>query len=356
MKPVFTPIPHLKRILKRPAIRQITVFGITATSCLFIIFHSKFLPFPYMRNKANAAAVAIPEPPGIRKRNQKCHSDGDGDIYGLGVRIGLYLQWAAGFILRNLGSWERVSRVRTASNILCSSLVVAEVIEIVSGTALSIDYLLSYYLTIALFYAESYNLVYERPDQKDTLVYKLYPDLPLVFQNLYFAAYTLFGVWFWISGIHRTMEASCPEQAAIVFTFDLHDSRWIHAAAAISLLSGLLFFLFFAIHLQELAHKGLVHKHILEPLVWLDGISGSTDHMHRRIPIDFIGNKEHRSLATAVFDCFHYTMIYLTGPLIAITSVERMISVNNLVTPGISGSSGQVIALFTGCVSMGLAI
>jgi hypothetical protein len=43
---------------------------------------------------------------------KECITTGDGDIYGLGVRIGLYLQWAAAFILRLLGSWSRISEVR----------------------------------------------------------------------------------------------------------------------------------------------------------------------------------------------------------------------------------------------------
>ena len=40
-------------------------------------------------------------------------------------------------------------------------------IKIIDGTVLSVDYLISYYLTIALFYAESYNLVSEPGSERN---------------------------------------------------------------------------------------------------------------------------------------------------------------------------------------------
>src|SRR6187402_1398445 len=64
------------------------------------------------------------------QRSDECKTQGDGDLYGIGVRLGIYLQWASGFILRNIGSWELVSRVRTTSNVLCSALALAAAINI----------------------------------------------------------------------------------------------------------------------------------------------------------------------------------------------------------------------------------
>lgn len=51
-----------------------------------------------------------------------------------------------------------MARVQTANNALCAALALAAAINVVDGKALSIDYLISYYLTVILFYSESYNL------------------------------------------------------------------------------------------------------------------------------------------------------------------------------------------------------
>src|SRR5277367_6568043 len=61
-------------------------------------------------------------------RSEICTVVGDSDIYGLGVRVGLYLQWLSGFLLRNIGSWDTVARVRTANNALCAALALAAAI------------------------------------------------------------------------------------------------------------------------------------------------------------------------------------------------------------------------------------
>jgi hypothetical protein len=57
-----------------------------------------------------------------------------------------------------------------------------------------------------------------------------------------------------------------------------------------------------------------------------------------------------------LFHVLHYCFIYLVGPVVGIVSVERMIVANGLTTPGIAGSAGQIIALFTGICSMCLTI
>jgi hypothetical protein len=47
--------------------------------------------------------VASSDGSGPSKR-VNCETMGDGDLYGLGARLGLYLQWASSFILGNLRS------------------------------------------------------------------------------------------------------------------------------------------------------------------------------------------------------------------------------------------------------------
>ncbi|KAH7320716.1 hypothetical protein B0I35DRAFT_198982 [Stachybotrys elegans] len=301
-----------------------------------------------------------------------CVTLGDGDIYGLGVRIGLYLQWASGFILRLLGSWPRVSGIRTTNNILCGALVVAEFIHIIDGSALSIEYLLSYYLTIVLFYAESYNLV-RRIDPEgdrsfaasmgyDTGVYRLYPDFPLIFQNLLFASYTLFGAWFWQSGIDGTRRTTCDDRAAIVFLFALRNPGWTTAATVLASIAGALFALIFFMHLKNLK-KGVISGPELVFARALRVTSGAP------LGPENIGipallrpelPKPRGWSISSIFhflrEVIHFTLINLVGPVVAIVSVERMIQANKLQTPSVRESTGQMIALFTGATSFMVAL
>jgi hypothetical protein len=236
---------------------------------------------------SGVAASSIPRPPPVTwsdgseiTKRVDCETVGDGDLYGLGVRLGLYLQWASGFILRILGSWETVSRVRTVNNALCSALAVAAAANLSGGSALLVDYLLSFYLTVVLFYAESYNLVVERPNQDleyeegREVIYKLYPNIPLIFQNILFASYTLFGAWFWQSGLHKARSPICQEKAAIVLLFDLRNVHWTIAATFLSTVTGAIFASILLIHLLGL-RKGINNGPVLAAAQLMQMVSGS---------------------------------------------------------------------------------
>jgi hypothetical protein len=313
--------------------------------------------------------------------SRSCDTPGDGDIYGLGVRIGLYLQWAAGLILRLLGSWPRISEVRTANNVLCGALALATAINVVNGSALSVDYLLSYYLTIVLFYAESYNLVQssnqEDEDSNDEWgrsekkVYKLYPDFSLIFQNILFALYTLFGAWFWQNGIFTTRSTTCADKAAIIFVFNLRNPKWTAAATALGSIFGAIFVVILLIHLKSL-NKGIMSGPELVFVRTLRYASGlySIGDCFFEIPavllrpgfpthfkLEILGERFRWWLVPlALLRLLHFSLINLVGPVVAIVSVERMITTNGLSTSGITESTGQMIALFTGVCSICIAL
>lgn len=301
-----------------------------------------------------------------------CANLGDGDIYGRGVRIGLYLLWASGFILRLLGSWPRISGIRTTNNILCGALALAEFINIIDGSALSIDYLLSYYLTVVLFYAESYNLVRRSNPEGDRLstanadcdteVYRLYPDFSLIFQNFLFASYTLFGAWFWQIGINSTQRTSCDDTSAIVFLFQLRDRSWTTTATVFASIAGAIFSLIFFIHLKNL-RKGVISGPELVFARTLRTASGALiDPENIQFPALFrprLPTPKGWSISNILHflrKSIHFALINLVGPIIAIVSVERMIQANKLQTPNIRESTGQLIALFTGGTSFMVAL
>jgi hypothetical protein len=286
------------------------------------------------------------------------------------VRIGLYLQWASTFILRNLGSWDRISQARTVTNALCGAIALAAAINVLDGSALAIDYLLSYYLTIVLFYSESYNLVRQWGEDADeeasaflsAVVYRLCADWALIFQNVLFTSYTLFGVWFWQKGYQSARRTSCAERAAIFFLFDFRASEWRTAATSLACIIGVILFIILLLHLRSLK-KGVLSGPELVFFRTFNTLSGYPTElilMSLLRPIFPLYKKE-ENFATApgrfkitgafIFGLFHYFLIHLAGPTVAVISVERIISANHLTTPGITQGTGQMISLLTGATS-----
>ncbi|KAI9769052.1 MAG: hypothetical protein M1839_003816 [Geoglossum umbratile] len=337
-----------------------------------------------------SASYALPTPASklvtptiLSKATAKCETNADNDLYGQGVRIGLYLQWASGFVLRNLESWETRSRVRTVSNTICAAVVLATVVNVLKGSAMSIDYLLSYYLTVVLFYAESYNLeirvdnmsAREPSGRSAVKTLELHADLPLVCQNVIFTAFTLFGAWYWLKGADRTSDPICGAHGALLGIFDIRHDVWTRAAAGLAVIAGLSLFMVFLLHLASL-QDGIKSGPKLVAIYYARAMFfGKGDRSQRRIGGGGYGTWEFKLLLKRLLKpsflhgevqspasyikffghLIHYFLIFLAGPIIAIVSVERMIAANYLVTTSVLGSAGQVIALFSGITSVLLA-
>lgn len=299
--------------------------------------------------------------------NMNCTTEGNGDLYGLGVRIGLYLQWAAGFLLRNWnGSWKTISAVRIVNNAICYAIIITMIIGQAEGSALSLDFLLVYYLTIALFYSESYNLLSKSDAAGNKLGYMLRPDFPLLAQNLLCALASIFGVWFWIQGIKQADDTTCPAQAACLGLFPLMDLTWRRFAAAISVITGIIFIIFFVVHLLDLLsgqNKSRVRRvnqiglTLARTLAFASAASRYTYRMETSsTPKIYRPQLPRPTSFTGMVRLIHWAIINLLGPLIAIVSVERMLQTNQITTEGIATSSGQMISLFTGIGSLFVAV
>lgn len=311
----------------------------------------------------------------LDSNSKDCVTNADNDLYGRGVRIGLYLQWASGFILRNFDSFEVRSRVRVVSNTLCAAIALATVVNIMKGSALSIDYLLSYYLTVVLFYAESYNLEVRVKEShgRETQTMELQADAALVCQNIIFTAFTLFGAWYWLEGIKMTTDPACGASLAMLVLFDIHNATWTHAAAGLAVITGTAFFLVFLVHLASLK-EGIASGPVLVARYYADRMryfsgpppSGLPDTLRVKLILkkilrpgfhDMGGTGREMTVSTVriAIHFTHWALINLVGPLIAMISVERMITANRLVTAPVFSSAGQVIALFSGVTSTLLA-
>ncbi|KAF3150291.1 hypothetical protein TWF569_004683 [Orbilia oligospora] len=234
------------------------------------------LPIPRSRLPAPAPKLDLP---------QKCPIHGSSELYGLGVRLGLYFQWLSTMLLRYRRSWGRKSTVRGITNLTCVSLFISLVTNLANDTSLSIDYLIVYYLTVVMFYAESYTwdrifseeIVYvpavdkaqlyrehgcksipvpgdlEMEEEKE-MGLRLRADFPLVFQNGLSVAQSVLATWFWAAGLSSIPGFPCMtlEAAAILGVFPLRAHPWQRFATFAAVASSAIFSLLFYIHVQDI--------------------------------------------------------------------------------------------------------
>lgn len=277
-----------------------------------------------------------------------CYNSGDGDLYGLGVRLGLYFQWSAGFLLRTFdSSWKTLSAVRVVNNCISLAVVLSAMVNTTRGLALATDFLIVYYLAIALFYNESYNLLRKTTADRK-ISYELQPDIPLMFQNVIFATASLYGGWFWTSGIAKAPQTVCGAKAAVIGSFDLNNQRWKAFAAAFSIAAGIIFSIIFSVHLIHYYSWGNIAR--LRPILKVldKGRRFSGGFRERGQIISFGPSHHFLRPKLRPSSALHFFILNLAGPLIAISSVEVMIKQNHLVTAGIFESTGQMMALMSG--------
>jgi len=186
--------------------------------------HALFIPFVTLLFAASSLTIANAASAGGSQVN--CVTQGDGDLYGKGVRIGLYLQWLSTFLLRQLGSWELKERLRTGTNIICGAIMLTAALSILNDRASTIDYLLVYYLTVVLFLSDSFRMN------------RGAPDIAEIVQPAIFAAFSFFGGWFLPKGIDRLQATTCEEKVAIIWVFNMRG-KWTVAASMLSIFAGM---------------------------------------------------------------------------------------------------------------------
>ncbi|KAM7182946.1 hypothetical protein V8F33_013912 [Rhypophila sp. PSN 637] len=182
-------------------------------------------------------------------------------------------------------------------------------------------------------------------------------------------AYSLFGAWFWQSGLNRTQPTKCAaatqkgEVAAIVFLFDVRSERWVMGATIVSALFGSIFVMIFVTHLVDL-NKGIQFRPVTAAAV----ILGISSPYNPYLPIfsflesalrpkrPYTGSTVGSTpLTSQILYFLHYCIVNFLGPFVSIISVERMLRANQISTPDIEGQPFQTIFLFTGVCSMLLA-
>jgi len=315
-----------------------------------------------------------------------CVTLGDGDLYGKGVRIGLYLQWLSTFLLRQLGSWELKERLRTDTNIICGAIMLTAALNILNGRASTIDYLLVYYLTVMLFLSDSFRMNRGVPDFAEAV------------QPAMFAAFAFFGAWFWLRGVDRLQATACEEKVAIIWVFNMRG-KWTVAASVLSVFTGMAAFvtscaragrshlgglLAFptdvtaeeSIYLSEILRYGIFWSdRDTNPILLRVDLIPDNEILLDRPDDDFLvatavvskwcctaffrrnipSAEERQSVVHRIYPKVYrffvssqYFGLMMFPPLIAITSVERMLHANKVETASVETSTGQMLSLLMG--------
>lgn len=116
-------------------------------------------------------------------------------------------------------------------------MALATAFKCLDGSALAVDYLLSFYLVMMTAQTElpAPSAAFEASSGQQ---YGSVPAFHVIYIAVLRAAYALSGLWFWAAGINHVQDTTYDAQSAIVFLFPLRTRAWTISAAVIAALFG----------------------------------------------------------------------------------------------------------------------
>lgn len=169
-----------------------------------------------------------------------CVIFGDPDLYGLGVRIGIYCQWLATSIA-NIASEEEISAMYTVNMCFQAAILCGVVIATSNMTVSAVEVFITFPLCFGGFAA--------------TQIHGPSNSLKTTFFGL-FAAYQLFGAlagfsaWFWWVGLDQLSRDSCPDYAFFFTRLEIYHLKW--PCRIVACISCLLFLVFEILSLSRI--------------------------------------------------------------------------------------------------------
>ena len=197
---------RMDHIMQRP--RPLYILFV-ATS-LMILFSSSFLSLKQFAPPQNPTALLFERI--VARADQACGFAGNGDIYGLGIRLGVYLQWLASILQKRYMVRENTGLQRElldANSIFCLSIFVATIL--LSSGSVGPVHGVEILIMLHIFFGSTYIISYDyiiRNRQKAAVTY--YGVLVLIAMTCGMSAY---ATWFWFSGLDRLPATSCGDFA-----------------------------------------------------------------------------------------------------------------------------------------------
>jgi hypothetical protein len=132
--------------------------------------------------------------------NEPCGFQGNADIYGIGVRYGLYAQWAATFLV-TLFAPEEEETFRIVNLTINTSIFLGIVVQSATETN-AVEPIIVLFLMCGSLSSLSGNGMGN------------WSHVSGVFRVLFYAALSAYGIWYWFEGVEKMTKEGCD---AIVF-------------------------------------------------------------------------------------------------------------------------------------------
>jgi len=153
----------------------------------------------------------------------ECQIDGNQDLYGLGVRVGLYAQWVA-TLLATLLEPETEGPYRVANLIIQSSIFLGLCTQ--SGSGYSV---VGAVITQYLLFGSLSSLTGDGISH--------FSHFSGIFRVLFYTAVSAYGCWFWFLGVDTMSQPTCPE---IVFFGDITVHGGFRTLGKVASVTGLI--------------------------------------------------------------------------------------------------------------------
>ncbi|KAK0744939.1 hypothetical protein B0T21DRAFT_279850 [Apiosordaria backusii] len=173
----------------------------------------------------------------------QCGFDGNGDIYGMGVRVGIYLQWATSVLAEHLHE-PAVESTRGANTIFQFAML-AGLILITTSKAIETR-AIEGYITLLFCFASAWiaslpgysaaRAAFGRSKSSDDQQFAssgIRGEVDLLLGM----ATCSYGVWFMFCGLDRLPRTACPE--AVFFFAPVHPFGWFRTVAKIAFVASL---------------------------------------------------------------------------------------------------------------------
>lgn len=242
-----------------------------------------------------------------------CHIYGDGDVYGKGIRISYYLQWASAII----GLWiapQSANRTRVATSVITFSVFINSIRgAAVDNSLIIVEWYIAYYLVfwLLVFNLPTYGAAFKTSAG----------SLALILLN--YVMVLSFLAWIYWRGTHYGYKEGCNPKVFLFTAINAYNPHWILASKILNTM-GLVAVLAAFIGAIVLLVVGLTK--------WIGETDSEPVPLKDRLPLVAI-----------------WTFLLLIEGGFSIAFVEKTIQVNHIDFPGASlTDSGQLIPFLIG--------
>lgn len=185
----------------------------------YLVFMSIILSITCAPISSPVAVTPIPATTSVPSV-EECGFDGNPDFYGLGIRTGIYLQWATSLVANHFLNEESVKSYLETNTVFLLAVFVALAVATVDKTLRSAEVVVLLQLSFGFLFSILSIWGYRtRSTFKGPI---RFPLMGSFFRLSLTAAICAYSIWFWFTGLHLIDDKSCP---SYIFLFAKADIR-----------------------------------------------------------------------------------------------------------------------------------